>query len=111
VIQIQSIFQLQNEGQIIEGDDAPRKHITSYYKNLFGPPSRNMVSMDESRIDDIPQVSEVENESLIKKITEKEVKEAIFQMEYNKAKSQGWYHTWSMMVCLFCNMLMTQFSL
>jgi hypothetical protein len=27
----------------------------------------------------------------------------------NRAKEQG--HTWSMMVCLFCNMLMTQFAL
>jgi hypothetical protein len=78
------IFQLQNEGQIIVGDEALRKHITSYYKNLFGLPTRNMV-MDESHIDDIPQASELENESLIEKFTEKEVKEAIFQIEHNKA--------------------------
>jgi hypothetical protein len=31
------IFQLQHEGQIIEGDDALKKHITRYYKNLFRP--------------------------------------------------------------------------
>jgi hypothetical protein len=41
--------------------------------------------MDESHIDDIPQVSELDNESLFEKFTEKEVKEAIFQMEHNKA--------------------------
>jgi hypothetical protein len=29
-------FQLQHECQIIEGEDALKKHITRYYKNLFG---------------------------------------------------------------------------
>jgi hypothetical protein len=37
-----------------------------------------MVSMDETQIEDKPQVSEMENGSLIEKFTEKEVKEAIF---------------------------------
>jgi hypothetical protein len=44
-----------------------------------------MVSMDETQIEDKPQVSEMENGSLIEKFTEKEVKEAIFHMEHNKA--------------------------
>jgi hypothetical protein len=46
---------------------------------------KNMVSMDETQIEDKPQVSEMENGSLIEKFTEKEVKEAIFHMEHNKA--------------------------
>jgi hypothetical protein len=41
--------------------------------------------MDEARIDDIPQVTQQENEFLVAAFTEKEVKEAIFQMEHNKA--------------------------
>jgi hypothetical protein len=41
--------------------------------------------MDESCRDDIPQVSSEENELLIQKFSEVEVKEAIFQMEHNKA--------------------------
>lgn len=41
--------------------------------------------MDEARIDDIPQVTQQENEFLVTAFTEKEVKEAIFQMEHNKA--------------------------
>ena len=39
----------------------------------------------ESRVDDIPQVSELENKILIAKFSEVEVKEAIFSMEHNKA--------------------------
>jgi hypothetical protein len=34
---------------------------------------------------DIPQVSQLENEALIQEFTGKEIKEAIFQMEHNKA--------------------------
>jgi hypothetical protein len=41
--------------------------------------------MDESRIDDIPQVSDLENNFLTDLNTEEEVKTAIFQMEHNKA--------------------------
>ncbi|KAL5678605.1 hypothetical protein ACJX0J_014736, partial [Zea mays] len=59
-------------------------HITNYYKSLFGPPEENSVTMDEARIDDIPQVTQQENEFLVATFTEKEVKEAIFQMEHNK---------------------------
>jgi hypothetical protein len=79
------IFQLQDGEHIIEGDEALKKHITLYYKNMFGPPIENLVSMDESRIEDIPQVYDVENEALIEKFTKKEVKEEFFQMERNKA--------------------------
>jgi hypothetical protein len=39
----------------------------------------------EDQISDIPQVSPEENESLIVDFTEYEVREVIFQMEYNKA--------------------------
>jgi hypothetical protein len=36
-------------------------YITSYYKNLFGAPEEGNFFMDESQIDDIPQVSVEEN--------------------------------------------------
>jgi hypothetical protein len=39
----------------------------------------------EDQILDIPQVSPEENEILIADFTENEVREAIFQMEHNKA--------------------------
>ena len=38
-----------------------------------------------ARIDDIPQVTDTENEILISEFTEAVVREAIFQMEHNKA--------------------------
>jgi hypothetical protein len=40
--------------------------------------------MDESRIDDIPQVSQEENTILTSPYTEEEVRKAVFQMEHNK---------------------------
>ena len=45
--------------------------------------------MDESRIGDISQVTDQKNELLTADFTEKEVKEAIFQMKHNKAPD-GW---------------------
>jgi hypothetical protein len=44
-----------------------------------------IISLDESRMDDIPQVSDVENEQLVKPFSEEEVRHAVFQMEHNKA--------------------------
>jgi hypothetical protein len=70
------IFQLQDGEHIIEGDETLKKHITSYYKKLFGPPVENLVSMDESWI-----------EALIQKITEKEVKETFFR--WNTIRHRG----------------------
>jgi hypothetical protein len=68
------IFQLQQGDMIIEGNEALKRHITRYYKELFGPSENNMISLDESHIDDIPQVSEVENELLIQPFSEEEVR-------------------------------------
>ena len=41
--------------------------------------------MVEENNDDMPQISEEENDILTSDFTENEVKEAIFQMEHNKA--------------------------
>ena len=41
--------------------------------------------MMENQNDDIPQVTEDENNLLIAPFTEKEIKEAVFQMEHNKS--------------------------
>ena len=81
----QHIFRLEQEDGVIVGDLELKKYITNYYKNLFGQPDENDISLVESRIDDIPQVTETGNEILISAFTEIEVKEAVFQMEHNKA--------------------------
>ena len=79
------IFQLeQNEGTIV-GQENLKVYITNYYKQLFGPPEENFVSLDESRVEDVPQLETDENEILTAPFTEKEVFEAIAQMENNKA--------------------------
>jgi hypothetical protein len=43
----------------------------------------NNFSLDESIRDDIPQVTEGENEKLTKPFCEEEVKKAIFDMKHN----------------------------
>jgi hypothetical protein len=79
------IFQLQHEDTVIEGELALKEYITSYYKDLFGPPKRSSFTLDESRVEDIVQVSQEENDLIVRPFTSDEVCEAIFQMEHNKA--------------------------
>ncbi|XP_073358207.1 uncharacterized protein [Aegilops tauschii subsp. strangulata] len=79
------IFQLeQDEGTII-GQENLKLYITEFYKQLFGPPDNNCVSLDESRVEDVPQLTVVENDVLTAPFTEKEVFHAVSQMETNKA--------------------------
>ena len=77
------IFSLEHEGGI-EGQQNLKEYITKFYKDLFGPPEDNHFSLN-NRIDDIPQVSQPENEFLTAPFTEKEIQEAIFNMKHNKA--------------------------
>ncbi len=68
------IFQLQDGDQLIRGDANLKLHITTYYKGLFGPPDDFDLQVYESKIDDIPQVSQLENEALTQEFTENEIK-------------------------------------
>jgi hypothetical protein len=52
---------------------------------MFGEPQPSTVSMVESFNHDIPQLSHEENDILVKDFSEKEVFDAIMQMEKNKA--------------------------
>src|SRR3954462_7272696 len=70
---------------MIEGQEQLKAYITSYYKGLFGAPAEDILSMDETRTYDIPQVSNEENTFLNSPFTEEEIKKAVFQMEHNKA--------------------------
>jgi hypothetical protein len=72
------IFQLQDGSQNICGDLELKKHITLYYKGLFGPPEESAVYMDDGRRDDIPQVTDEENRVLVENFLEEEVKLALF---------------------------------
>jgi mannosylglycoprotein endo-beta-mannosidase len=75
---------VQDEGTI-EGHENLKSYITNYYKGLFGSPDEGNFSMDETRTDDIPQVSVEENGLLTAPYSEDEVKKVVFQMEHNKA--------------------------
>jgi hypothetical protein len=79
------IFQLQYENRVIERDIELKKHITSYYKELFGPLKPRSFSLDETRVDDIVQVSQEKHNRLVQPFSEEKVQDAIFQMEHNKA--------------------------
>jgi hypothetical protein len=79
------IRSLDHEGGKIEGQTNLKNYITEFYKGLFGDPLDNNISLDEEIIQDITQVSPSENEFLTAPFTIEEVKEAIFQMEKNKA--------------------------
>ena len=51
------IFSLDNDGVKIEGQNNLKNYITQFYKKLFRPSEENHFAFDESRINDIPQVS------------------------------------------------------
>jgi hypothetical protein len=76
---------LEDDDSILTGDVQLKEHITSYYKNLFGPSEVSLISLDESRMEDIPQVSDLENESLTEPFTQEKVWATVFQMKHNKA--------------------------
>ena len=59
--------------------------ISEYYKKLFGVPVPAAFSMIETMMEDMPQISPLENSILASTFTEKEVFDAISQMEHNKA--------------------------
>ena len=59
------IFQIQDGNQVISDGRDLKKFFTTYYKGLFGPPEENNFRLDETRKDDIPQVTDLENEALV----------------------------------------------
>ena len=68
------IFQIHDGNQVISGDRDFKKFITTYYKGFFGPPEENNFRLDETREDDIPQVTDLENEALVERFTAEKVK-------------------------------------
>ena len=65
------IFQLEQDEGTILGQENLKLYITEYYKQLFGPPEDNCVFLDESRIEDVPQLTAVENDILVAPFTKK----------------------------------------
>jgi hypothetical protein len=76
---------LDHEDGVIEGQNNLKTYITQFYKELFGEHENSHFSLAEEWIQDIPQVTREENNILSSPFSEKEIKDAIFQMERNKA--------------------------
>jgi hypothetical protein len=57
----------------VEGGEQLKCYITDYYKKLFVCPDRGRLSLNESSVEDIPQVTDEESEGLVKEFSEKEV--------------------------------------
>jgi hypothetical protein len=82
------ICQLEQEEGVILGEENLTTYITNFYKGLFGSPEINHFTLDQTHIEDIPRVSDLENEILSDAFSENEIKDAIFQMEHNKRLGQ-----------------------
>jgi hypothetical protein len=87
------IFQLEQDEGTIVGEENLKVYITEFYKKLFGAPDINSFSLMENRVEDIPRLSQGENVVLTAVFSEKEVFEAISQMEHNKAPSPDGFPT------------------
>ena len=81
----QHIYKLENDQGVVIGDAQLKSYITQFYKDLFGSPDVSGITLEEDRIQDIPQVTQEDNELLTSEFTESEVKNVVFQMEHNKA--------------------------
>jgi mannosylglycoprotein endo-beta-mannosidase len=80
-----TIVSLEKDGVVIEGDDSLLQHATDYYTNLFGPEDDHDIHIDPDLWSELSQVSIDENVELCKPFSENEIKNALFQMETNKA--------------------------
>lgn len=80
-----TIISLEKDGEVTEGVENLLQHATEYYAELFGPPVEYNVSIAPRIWDNIPCVSQPENQFLCRPFSESEIKEALYQMEKNKA--------------------------
>jgi hypothetical protein len=80
------VFRLEQEEGVVEGEEQLKDYITKYYKHLFGASQENGLTLNESLVEDISQVTSSEREELMAEFSEKEVREAIFRIKHNKAQ-------------------------
>ena len=87
-----TIISLTDGDNIIEGDSDLITHATEYYRNLFGPASGNTFPLNENLWKCDEKVSKTDNFELKKPFSESEIKDALFQMEKNKAAGPDKIH-------------------
>ena len=80
-----TILSFKKGDEVVEGDSNLLAHATEYYKTLFGPEQGYSFPLDPDLWDENELVREYENEILTQPFSEDEIKEALFQMEKNKA--------------------------
>lgn len=76
-----TIFSLQHEDIIIEGDENLLLHATEFYKDLFGSSKKPSIQLNPQSWTESEEVRRDENEQLTRNFTEEEVKAAVFDME------------------------------
>jgi exonuclease III len=76
-----TIFSLNHNDQVIEGDDALVEHATSFYKELFGPSTSSGFHMEPGCWDCWERVNVQDNEELEKPFSELEIKDSISSMK------------------------------
>ena len=76
---------MENNGETIEGDENLLKHATDYYTTLFGPEEDHNIHIDQFLWEELEQVTSQDIENLCKPFSESEIKDALLQMERNKA--------------------------
>jgi hypothetical protein len=59
------IFRLEQEDGIVEGEEQLNSYITRYYKNLLGKSQVSNLTLNESLVEDIPQIANMESEMLV----------------------------------------------
>jgi hypothetical protein len=69
---------LEQEEGVVEGEEPLKDYITKYYKDLFGASQENGLTLNESMVEDIPQLTSSEREELMAEFAEKEVRERPF---------------------------------
>jgi hypothetical protein len=80
-----TFIQLEQEEGTIIVQEILTTYISEYYKSLFGAHADSNVSLMEDFHGDIPQLSHEENNILTAEFSEKELFDAIEQMEKNKS--------------------------
>jgi hypothetical protein len=59
------IFRLEQEDGIVEGEEQLNSYITRYYKKLLGKSQVSNLTLNESLLEDIPQIANMESEMLV----------------------------------------------
>jgi hypothetical protein len=80
-----TIMYLKSEEGRIEGEDNLLKHATDYYKCFFGHVAGSDITLDSDLWEEGEKVSDSDNDEITKPFSESEIKEALVQMEKNKA--------------------------